>query len=487
MADFNTVNLAQIYGAADEANARQQQQQYQQYQIQRQQKEDSLGDATRGAYRVKPDGTLDEKGTLAELLRVNPQEGLKFNQQLQTQRAAQDKATREAQTAKLGDAEKTYNLLKQSSGAVLAMPTLQNAIQQTTRFGKLTGQDVTSEIANLNQIGDNPEQIKRWAAGHSLSAEQLLPKNQSTDYGGYRANESVDPITGQVTQTGRTNKTQSPDSIASNANAIRLQNMRDATENSKDRASVADISPDAIDAAARRYRIDGTIPALGMGKSAAAMRAQILNKASELDKAEGIGGNDARTNQITGKAQTASVAALNKQKTMVGSFEKNALANADMALQLSGTVDRTGVPLLNRVIQSGQTNITGNPDLAKFHAANETFVNEYAKVMSGSMGNTPVSDSARTHAHSILSTAQTPQQYAETMATLKQEMANRMNAFDDESNSLTNSLNRNTSNNSQHSSATAAPSLSVTAPNGKVYNFKSAAQANEFKRQAGIK
>lgn len=30
-------------------------------------------------------------------------------------------------------------------------------------------------------------------------------------------------------------------------------------------------------------------------------------------------------------------------------------------------------------------------------------------------------------------------------------------------------------------------SLSVTAPNGKVYNFKSQAQANEFKRQAGIK
>ena len=250
--------------------------------------------------------------------------------------------------------------------------------------------------------------------------------------------------------TGSIDKSQTPDSIMSNNRIInegRL-NRQNSTENSI-RAHEASaggdalnggITPSAIDAAAARYRMDGTIPPMGMGKSAVAIRTQILNKAAEMDVAAGVTGVDARTNQVTNKSYASALTQLSKQKTMVSAFEKNAQLNGDMALKLSDQVDRTGIPIFNTWIQSGQKNVTGNPAVSQFHAANETYINEYAKIMSGSMGNTPVSDSARAHAHSLLSTAQTKEQYKAVMQTLSQEMGNRMQGMSDEESILKQSM-----------------------------------------------
>jgi hypothetical protein len=192
------------------------------------------------------------------------------------------------------------------------------------------------------------------------------------------------------------------------------------------------LTPDALDSAARTYRMTGTIPPLGQGKAASALRSAIINKAGELDKADGKTGEQSAIDRITGKSNTSALNQLQKQRTMISAFEKNAQLNGDMALKLSDQVDRTGVPILNQWLQAGQKNITGNPAVSQFHAANETFVNEYAKIMSGSMGNTAVSDSARAHAHSLLSTAQTKDQYKAIMGTLNQEMNNRMAGLDQE-------------------------------------------------------
>ena len=192
------------------------------------------------------------------------------------------------------------------------------------------------------------------------------------------------------------------------------------------------LTPEALDSAARTYSMTGTIPPLGQGKAASALRSAIINKAGELDKLAGKSGQDAAVDRITGKNNQAAYSTLQKQRTMISAFEKNAKSNASMALNLSDKVDRTGIPIFNQWIQAGQKNVTGNPAVSQFHAANETFANEYAKIMSGSMGNTAVSDSARAHAHSLLSTAQTKDQYKAVMSTLNQEMDNRMKGLDDE-------------------------------------------------------
>ena len=194
------------------------------------------------------------------------------------------------------------------------------------------------------------------------------------------------------------------------------------------------LTGNALDDAAQQYRTTGIMPSLGMG--GVAEKVKIMNRASELSRAAGDDAQAAAIQKQVGKASVGALTQLTRQETMVGAFEKNAVKNADLALSMSDKVDRAGSPVLDKWIQAGRKNVTGSPEVAAFNAANQSFVNEYAKVISGSMGNTAVSDSARQHAMDMLSTAMTKDQYKAVISTLKQEMNNRMAGFSEQKKSL---------------------------------------------------
>ena len=198
--------------------------------------------------------------------------------------------------------------------------------------------------------------------------------------------------------------------------------------------STNSFTPAAIDNAAARYNIDGTLPPMGMGKGGSAARSQILNRAAEL--ASGVDGTDQRVNQLTTKASASTLLQLKKTKTMIKAFEEMANKNADIALELSTKVDRTGSPVVNRWFLAGNNKLAGDVDTATFNTAVNVFANEYAKIMSGSMGNTPVSDSARKEAHEILNTAQTPAQLRANIKLLQREMKNRLIGLDESEHEL---------------------------------------------------
>ena len=239
LANMRPVNLAEIYGAADQANAQKQAMQFQQMQIARQTKADQENDAVKGSYVVKPDGTLDEQGTFANLYKVAPQKAMELQQQISQQKMAQAKAAREEQDSKLSQAEKIVNLKKESSKAVLANPTLETAMRETQLFGQQTGTDVSKDLEYLQQIGDNKNAIMKWAAGHALDASNFVIKPQNQDIGGSLRSVSYDPVTGEQKILSETAKTATPDAImtdkrtreegAANRNVtIRGQNLTDA-------------------------------------------------------------------------------------------------------------------------------------------------------------------------------------------------------------------------------------------------------------------
>jgi hypothetical protein len=197
--------------------------------------------------------------------------------------------------------------------------------------------------------------------------------------------------------------------------------------------TVGGVSPAALDAAAARYNVDGTLPPLGLGKDGASLRRMVLNRAAEL--ATGTDPTAQRVNQLDAGAARSALGQLSKSQAMSAAFEQTANANANLALGLSKLNDRTGVPMLNAGLQAWRTG-SGSPEATQFAAANETFVNEYAKIMSGGMGNGPVSDAARSKAHDLLTTSMTPAQYEGNVKLLQTEMANRMKGFEDQSASL---------------------------------------------------
>lgn len=191
------------------------------------------------------------------------------------------------------------------------------------------------------------------------------------------------------------------------------------------------LGADAIDQAAYRYAIDGTLPPnLGRGIQGATNTAAILHRAAEIAKESGNSGEATRLQQISNKASSTALGQLTKQKNMVLAFEKNAVLNADLALQASEQVDRLGSPVIDRWLQAGRKSIAGDPNVAKLDAAMRTFVNEYARVTTSVTGGGVTSDTARKEIEDLLKGAHTKEQVRAVIGLMKQEMENRRHGYE---------------------------------------------------------
>ena len=188
-------------------------------------------------------------------------------------------------------------------------------------------------------------------------------------------------------------------------------------------------TPETIDQLAQRYRLDGTLPPAGMGASGNLVRARIINRAADMARAEGSTGESERIRQVGFKANQQALGQLEKQRNLVLAFEKNALANADIALAQSEKVDRVGSPAIDRWLQAGQKSVAGDVEVAKLDAAIRTFVNEYAKVTSSVTGGGVTSDTARREIDELLKSSMTKGQVRGVIELMKREMKNRELAY----------------------------------------------------------
>lgn len=187
---------------------------------------------------------------------------------------------------------------------------------------------------------------------------------------------------------------------------------------------------DTIDMDAWRYLTDGTLPTnMGRGVQGAKQATMIRNRASELAKEMGVPMEEVRFANLTNKAQVQAIGQLGRARAQILQFEKTAEYNADLALNASKDVWRTGSPWINKPLQIIRSEGLGDPQTKVFNAANETFVSEYARVMSGGYGAAQTTEGAQQRAHTLLSTATAPQQYEAVIKQLKAEMNNRIRAL----------------------------------------------------------
>jgi hypothetical protein len=190
------------------------------------------------------------------------------------------------------------------------------------------------------------------------------------------------------------------------------------------------VTDDTLAMDAWRYLTDGTLPPnMGRGVQGTAQATKIRNESARLAKEMGMSPDEIRMAQLTNKTSVQAIGQLAKAKAQILQFEKTASMNADLALEASEKVDRTGVPVLNRWLQAGRTAIAGDVDASKFNAATETFVSEYAKVMSGGYGAAATTEGAQSRAHTLLNTANTKEQFSGVVGQLKREMDNRVKAL----------------------------------------------------------
>jgi hypothetical protein len=134
---------------------------------------------------------------------------------------------------------------------------------------------------------------------------------------------------------------------------------------------------------------------------------------------------------VEGKTSLGALGALNKQQALVGAFEKTFTANADATLKAGLALNgRTGVPILDEYIANPLSRSSGkNPELAGFNVYLKGTLNEYAKIVSGTTGNSAVAQAEIKRMTKLLNDAQTREQLISAINAMKAEVANRQKGF----------------------------------------------------------
>jgi hypothetical protein len=198
------------------------------------------------------------------------------------------------------------------------------------------------------------------------------------------------------------------------------------------------INADATSVAADRYLTDGTLPS-GISKPE---KTAIMNRAAELAKERGVTGD--RLTQLETKANQAALADITKTEARVGAFEKNFTKNVALVEKFSSQKDSSGVPILQKWINSGKKALTGDTQLASLAVAIKAVQNEYGKIVSGSMGNTAVAVSEIKRMEDLLNAAQTPQDVQAVLNTMRAETQNRMQGFKEQKAELSGAMTKAT-------------------------------------------
>jgi len=197
------------------------------------------------------------------------------------------------------------------------------------------------------------------------------------------------------------------------------------------------ITGDTLEMDAWRYLTDGTLPPnMGRGTQGAQQAAKIRNRSSGLAKEMGMDPSEIRFGHLTNKAAVTAISQLGRARAQILQFEKTAMANADIALEQSNKVDRTGVPLINKYLLAPvKTQLMNDPEFLKLHNATETFISEYARVMGGGYGAAQTTEGAQQRAHTLLNAAHTKEQFEALIGKnglLRREMRNREKALNDQ-------------------------------------------------------
>jgi len=189
------------------------------------------------------------------------------------------------------------------------------------------------------------------------------------------------------------------------------------------------LTPASIDTAAEIYRQTGQMPIGGIGKGVANMRAQIMNRATEMAAGKGITPADTAANMIVAKQDVGTqTKALKDFSTGIQGRQVNAF---NTAIDHLGTMDKLSDALVNNDTKAINTignffaRQTGDPAPTNFDAAKQIVTAEVIKAVVASGGGV----TERQEAERNLATANSPQQLKGVINTYKQLLGGQLTSL----------------------------------------------------------
>ena len=196
-------------------------------------------------------------------------------------------------------------------------------------------------------------------------------------------------------------------------NSQRAKDVRGLIDKEKHIAETEAYTPEGLNLAAELVR-NGVVPPRG-GKGA-------INAAA----AAGVTAKD----YVSGKANIAGLTQVTKTESQTGAFENTFVKNAEATLQMGRRIGKSGVPIIDEYLANPAARASGkNPELAAYDVFIKGTLNEYAKIVSGSLGNTAVAQAEIKKMEKLLNSAQTTEQLENAVNAMITETRNRRWGF----------------------------------------------------------
>lgn len=306
---------------------------------------------------------------------------------------------------------KGQQITAQKAGALAKVPGLKPAqvltfLQSEAGAGRIAPDDLTTLKAS---VPTDPAALPGFL--NSIMTSGVKPDDQQ---------KYLTPTAGEKLQADTSIRTTG----MNNATSLAVQDKIGAREDAKDDGEATNFTPQAIDNAAKRYNLDGTLPPMGMGKAASAGRTAILNRAAEL--AQGVDGTDQRQNQLNVKQQQRVLQDFTsgKSASAVRSFNVG-ISHLDTLGHLADALGNKDTQAVNRVGNYFATQ-TGSPAPTNFNAAKKIVGDEIVKAIVGAGGG--VHD--REEAAKVIDAANSPEQLKGAINTYKELMVGQLGGLE---------------------------------------------------------
>lgn len=297
----------------------------------------------------------------------------------------------------------------------------------------------------------NAQKIEQMKADSSMAVSQ---NNQAGNDRRNAANIKKDYGINSLNAQRDLKPVQNPDGTVTYATAAEAKGK---PVGSPAMAAASSVSDQALSFAADTYRTTGKFPA-AFGRNPA-MQAKVLNKVAADADAVGDtpGAIAARSGAL--KANGIALDQNTKLLTSTQGYLSTLDKNLDALSELQGKVDSSGSPLINKVIRAWQQGVSGDPDVAKYVTFLSSAQGEFAKLKSGSLGNTPASDAAQADAKEVINKYMNSGTIASVKEAMHQEGVNRVQSIQEQTDSLRSQMGAN----APSTKPTGAPSATTPA------------------------
>lgn len=321
-----------------------------------------------------------------------------------------------------GDIDSIRSLPPEQQGAAL-QTVLQNRVKDGTISSAEASQYAGAKPEQLEDIQKHLLGSKTFFDNAKTQAE-TFKANQDAELAKMKANQlKQQESSGGAVGTGL--DVQEANSWLKNHPGKDLSDYQDYIKSLPIRVQSGLLSDQAKQMAAETYAATGALPA---GMRSPAMSAGILNAA-----AAGPGGApNIAANKAAYGANAASLKQIQETFDNVNAFENTAGKNLDLFLKQADKVSDAGSKFLNTPLRLITRDMVGTADMAAFDAARTTALTEIAKVLNSPKGAGVLSDSARAEAEGLIGKNATLASIRSAANILKQDMANRHQAYADQ-------------------------------------------------------